>query len=328
MLRSTSKKALLSAGLSILLVVLFASNLQTITDWWRLWGYQPPAAISQLADQDTMTPYARHLFYLNRPELLSTVVNFRQKCPESEDTIVLGCYHPGENGIYIYQVKDATLGGVTQVTAAHENLHAIYARLSADKRRQVNGWLEDYYRHGLSDSRVKDEITLYKQKEPNAVPDEMHSIFGTEVANLPAPLENYYKQYFRHRSVVVAFSRQYEQAFTARQTRLRQYDSQLAAMKARIDAQEADLQAQQDQLNAAQSQLKALLAAGQNDQYNAQVLAYNNQIRVYNEGVAMLRQLISQYNALVKVRNGVADELTTLDKALDTRLAPSSPANY
>ncbi len=315
-----------SLGLSLALAVLLISNQQAITDWWRLRGYQPPAPVSQLAAQDTMTLYARHLFYLNKPELLSSVGSFRQNCPENEDAIVLGCYHPNQAGIYIYDVKATDLQGVSQVTAAHEDLHAVYERLSGQDRRHVDGLLEDYYKNGLTDQRVKDEIKLYKKTEPKSVLDEMHSVFGTEVGNLPPALENYYKQYFSNRAVIVAFSQRYERAFTARQGKISQDDQQLTAMKQQIDTQEAALQAQQNRLNDTQNQLKSLLAADQTADYNARIPAYNAQVQSYNIGVASLKDLISQYNQLVEARNAIAQELTTLDKALDTRLTPQSQA--
>lgn len=328
--RHFSRKGRLTTavGLSVIaaLAILAILYWQPISDWWRLRGYQPPAAISQLATQDTMTPYARHLFYLNKPELLSSVSGFRQRCPENEGAIVLGCYHPDQAGIYIYDVKASDLQGVSQVTAAHEDLHAAYERLSAQDRRYVDGLLQDYYEHGLTDQRVKDEINLYKKTEPKSVLNEMHSVFGTEVASLPPALENYYKRYFSDRAVIVAYSQRYEQAFTARQARISQDDQRLAAMKQQIDSQEAALQVQQNQLSDTQNQLKALLAAGQTAEYNARVPAYNAQVRSYNSGVADLRDLIDQYNQLVSTRNAIAQELTTLDKALDTRLMPQSQA--
>lgn len=304
----------------IALLGLLVLKYQAIADWWRLRGYQPPAAVQQLADQDTMTPYAQHLFYLNKPELLSSVKSFREHCPENQDTIVLGCYHPDQDGIYIYNVKDADLRGVSQVTAAHEDLHAIYARLSDKERQRVNGLLKDYYKHGLTDQQVKEEIKLYEKNEPGAVLDEMHSTFGTEIANLPPALESYYGQYFSNRAVITAYSQQYEQAFSARQSQISRDDQQLSAMKQQIDSQQAALEAQQNQLSAAQSQLKTLLANGQASEYNARIPAYNAQVNEYNTNVAQLKGLINQYNQLVAVRNAIASELTTLDKALDTRL--------
>ncbi len=318
--------SIIGLGLVLLLAAVLVVYRQPIIDWWRLRDYQPPAAISQLADQDTMTPYARHLFYLNKPELLSTVSSFRHNCPENEDAIVLGCYHPNQAGIYIYDVKAADLQGVSQVTAAHEDLHAVYERLSDQDRRRVDGLLEDYYKNGLTDQRVKDEIKLYQKNEPKAVVNEMHSVFGTEVGDLPPALENYYKQYFSNRAAIVAFSQRYEQAFTARQSQISRDDQQLTAMKQQINSQETALQAQHNQLSDTQNQLKALLAAGQTTEYNARIPAYNAQVQSYNSGVASLKNLISRYNQLVEARNAIAQELTTLDKALDTRLTPQSQA--
>ena len=300
------------------------TNRQGIYDWWRLRGYQPPAAIQQLAAQDTMTPYTRHLFYLNKPQLLSSVASFRQYCPENKDTIVLGCYHPGQNGIYIYNVKDPALSGVVQVTAAHEVLHATYARLSSKDRQRVDGLLNNYYRSGLTNQRVKDEIKLYQQTEPHSVTDEMNSTFGTEIADLPPALEAYYKQYFSNRGAIVAYEQQYDAVFTSRQTAIASDDQQLAGMKQQIDSQQTTLQAELSQLNTTQSHLKSLLAGGQTEAYNAQILAYNGQVDDYNNGVTSLKALISQYNQLVTSRNAIASELATLDKALDTRLTPQT----
>ena len=317
------------AGAIILIALCLAVVIyrQPLNDWWRLRGYQPPSDISRLADQDTMTPYARHLFYLNDPQLVSSVASFRKDCPENEDAIVLGCYHPGEDGIYIYNVKTQDLQGVAQVTAAHEDLHAIYERLSSKEKQRVDGLLENYYQHDLTNQRVRDEINLYMKTEPNSVLDEMHSTFGTEVANLPPALEDYYKQYFNDRSVIVAFSNRYEGAFTGRQTQISQDDEQLSAMKRQIDAQQTDLQTRLQELDATQNHLKALLASGQTEEYNAGVPAYNDQVQAYNASVAGLRSSINSYNQLVKSRNALAQQLTDLDKALDTRMAPKAQSS-
>jgi hypothetical protein len=101
-----------------------AYNRQNIIDWWRLWNYQAPAAIAQLATQDTMTAYARRIFYVNNAALDSKTV-FSKQCPNNggEQTIVLGCYHSNQAGIFLLGVTDPRLNGVEQVTAAHEMLH-------------------------------------------------------------------------------------------------------------------------------------------------------------------------------------------------------------
>ena len=297
---------------------------QHIQDWFKLRGYQPPAAVVQLAGQDTMNSYTRHLFYLNKPQLLSTVASFRHYCPEDKNTIVLGCYHPGQNGIFIYNVPDPALAGVQQVTAAHEVLHSVYARLSSKDRTALNKELNDFYRHGLTDQRVLAEVKIYQQTEPNDVMDEMSCTFGTELASLPAPLEAYYKKYFDNRPAIVAYEQQYQGEFTSRQNAIKADDQQLTDSKAQIDAQKTALAYQFSQINSDKSHLDSLRSAGDIDAYNAAVPGYNNEIRTYNAAVDRLHSAVDAYNKLVASRNQIASELTTLETALDTRQLPQA----
>jgi hypothetical protein len=89
----------------MLLVVLLLINgiawseRQNIADWWRLHNYQVPQDIAQLASDTTMTPYAKHLFYINHPSL-ETKDSFNQHCSdESKETAVLGCFRGNRQGI-------------------------------------------------------------------------------------------------------------------------------------------------------------------------------------------------------------------------------------
>ncbi len=114
------------AGAIIFVAIGAITKRDAIYDWWRLHDYAPPAAAVQFADDTTMTAKARTLFYINHPKLEQSVA-FNGECPNnSEKAIVLGCYHPNQNGIFLFMVNDKTLSGVEQVTAAHEMLHAAY----------------------------------------------------------------------------------------------------------------------------------------------------------------------------------------------------------
>jgi flagellar biosynthesis chaperone FliJ len=301
-------------------------NKQKILDWWRLRGYSPPSAISRLADQDTMNSYTRHLFYLNRPQLLPTVTSFRASCPEDKGTIVLGCYHPDQNGIYIFNVADPTLAGVAQVTAAHEVLHAVYARLTNVQRTTLDKELQDFNDHHLQSAVVKAEVKLYKETEPSAVYDEMSCTFGTEIANLTPALENYYKNYFNNRSAIVAYEQKYESAFSSRQDQIKQYDSELAGMKTQIDAQQAGINTTQNILDTMRQNLNSYKSSGDYADYNVGVPEYNAQVDKYNSQSADLTSLINSYNNVVAERNNIAGQYTTLANAIDTRVTPQVKA--
>ena len=140
---------------------------------------------------------------------------------------MLGCYHSGQSGIFVLDVTDSRLDGVEQVTAAHEMLHAAYDRLSRSERSKVDAMLEDYYKNDLKDQRIVETINAYKKSEPKDVVNEMHSIFATEIASLPAPLEKYYQRYFTDRGQIVANAERYKSEFTSRQEAIVGYDAQL-----------------------------------------------------------------------------------------------------
>lgn len=299
------------------LLGLAAVNRQNVIDWWRLRHYQAPAAIAQLAAQDTMTPYARKIFYVNYASI-EDKVDFSKQCPNNggEQTIVLGCYHSNQAGIFLLSVTDPRLNGVEQVTAAHEMLHGAYDRLSSSQKNKVDAMLLDYYHHGLHDQRVLKTMELYKKTEPNDVVNEMHSVFGTEIPVLPAGLEQYYKRYFTNRAQIAAYGAQYQAEFTSRQAAIVQDDAQLADLKRQIDAIESGLKSSQSVIDTQQSELESLRDSGDVSAYNASVPGYNALINTYNAQVVEVRGLTSQYNQLVVSRNAIALEEDQLAKEL------------
>jgi len=303
-----------------------AANLRGIADWLELRSYQPPAAVASLASQDGMTASARKIFYVNHP-VIEDKDTFNNQCPNNggEQTIVLGCYHGNQDGIYLLNVTDARLNGVEQVTAAHEMLHAAYDRLSNSDRQKVDAMLLDYYNHGLHDQRLLNTIAAYKKTEPRDLVNEMHSVFGTEVASLPNGLEAYYKRYFSNRAQIAAFAAQYQGVFTSQQQQLAQLKTQLANLKAEIDTNEAELNAKQAQINSEQQTLAAERNSGNLTAYNYGVSAYNAQVNSYNAQVDSTRALIEQYNQLVQTYNSLVTQQDQLINELSSQPTPISP---
>lgn len=322
------RKLISSAGLAAIIVlpILAWQNAQAIEDWWRLRDYTPSQEVVALATDTKMTDFARRVFYVNHPSLVDDVKSFRESCPQSEQTIVLGCYLSGQNGITVYEVKDERLANAPEVTAAHEMLHAAYDRLSDDERSRVNSLLNDYYKNSLNNERILDTIDLYKQIEPNDVVNEMHSIFGTEILSLPTELEDYYKRYFTDRSLVAMLAASYEKEFESRQTQIKDYENQLDDLRARILADERSLRNQLSDLEAERNRLDYLKDSGQTEEYNAAVPGFNSMVRSYNSGARDYNANVKAYNDLLAAYRRVAGELQNLYNAIDTRLT-TQPAN-
>lgn len=315
-------------GQLVALVLVVSANFlvwhyrQDIADYIRLRNYQPSSQIAALATDTTMTDRARHLFYVNQPQLQNREL-FNQSCTDyNEQTSVLGCYHGDRQGIYLYDVKDDRLYGVQQVTSAHEMLHQAYDRLSQKEKQQIVLDLQSYYQT-LDDKNLIQRIDGYKNQGAD-IDNELHSILGTEIAVLPATLEEYYKKYFQDRQVVVSFGKAYQEEFTRREFAVRAFDEQLSDLADKIANNRRLLDGQANTLNQLNQELSKSDARGNVAAYNAKVDEYNAKVKVYNSKLSEARKLISQYNKIVDQRNAIAFEEKQLQQALDSRLDPSS----
>jgi len=295
-----------------------------VPDFIKLYGYTPPTNITALADETTMTDTARHLLYVNHTTVEDKTA-FRQSCPRADEkTIIIGCYASGQKGIHILAVDDERLSGVEQVTAAHEMLHAAYERLSGSEKKRVNTLLAAYQQNGLKDQRILTAIESYKKTEPGQELNEIHSMFGTEVGDLPAELETYYARYFSSRQTVVGFADKYQDAFTSREATLADYDTQLKDQEAQIQTNTRSLDAQSEEIERDRSRLDELRRERNVEAYNEGVAPFNTRVATYNDLLVETKELIKQYNALVEKRNAIAAQTVELQKAIDSSSLPES----
>ena len=117
---------------------------QMISDEVNASDYRPSAEIAAIAEELQLTRRGRAAFYATRPEL-KTGAAFRADCGNaSAGAYMSGCYLPGENERIALRATSADVlneNGVffdfvteRQVTALHELLHAVYARLNEHER--------------------------------------------------------------------------------------------------------------------------------------------------------------------------------------------------
>ena len=309
----------------VLFVGIVLWRMQDIQDYARLYNYTPPARVSTISETATFTKYGQKLFYVNKPAILEGS-RFSAQCPiGAEKTVVLGCYKTNDNGIYLFDVTDSRLKGIVEVTAAHEMLHAAYMRLPTTERDKLDAQLTDYYQKSLKDTRIRDTIEAYKQSEPTALVNEMHSIFGTEIQDLPPALEEYYARYFKDRKKVVALLQHYQAEFLSRQQKIDTFDTRLKSLKSLIEDGQRQLETRGAELQSRRSELDRLRASGDGSAYNAAVDPYNNFVASYN---ALLRQIqgqIAEYNQLVEARNAVALEQRDLMDSMSADVVPKTP---
>lgn len=315
-------------GLLIFIAVAGLAGLGYLQRWniydhWQLYNYQPPNAITQLAEQTTMTPYAKRLFYSYHPALEDSA-SFNRDCRVSERAIVLGCTVIWR-GIYLYNTKDPQLDGIQQVTAAHEMLHVAYSRLSSSERQHINKLVSDEYARIKGNNPVLvREIQSYRDTEgETAIDNELHSMLGTEVSQLPPELEQYYSQYFNDRQAIIKYKERYQEVFSSRQAAVERDDQQLTATQKIINSNEAQLQQQAQAITRQRATLDQKLANNDIAGYNAGVAPFNQAIANYNQLANQTKQLINDYNQLLKERNALALEINQLTQTISSQPIPA-----
>ncbi|PPH59699.1 hypothetical protein C5D25_12670 [Rathayibacter sp. AY1D7] len=208
-------------------------------------AFTPDPTIAGFAERTAMSDRGRALYYASSPSVEPTA-GFNDLCGYgASGDIVLGCYTG--TSIYISDVANPDLDGIRDVTAAHEMLHAAWVRLDAEEQAELGDELEAAYETLPQDGTIAERLELYRTGGLGERVNELHSILGTEVADLPPALEAHYAEFFDDRSVVVGLNARYEAVFTDLENRIEDLVSRIETMyadlTARVDANNAEYDA-------------------------------------------------------------------------------------
>lgn len=311
---------LISAAAAYLLI----SNRQLVLDQVSLMRYTPTADIVAIADRTDMSDTGRRTFYVSQPGL-ENAQDFRTICGNNEQgTAVLGCYN--NRRIHIFNVSDQQLDGIREVTAAHEMLHAAYERLSDQERASLAPLLEAEYQTLSKDSAFSDRMAYYAKVEPGERNNELHSIIGTEVANVSPELEAHYAEYFTNRQAVVSLHDKYSSVFARLKTESDSLVSRLNVLATSIEQASSTYNTSSRQLNRDIANFNQRAAAGDFTTQSA-FSAERSALAMRSEKLAGDRQsinnMISEYNQLRDQLAALATQTEALNRSIDSSLEPA-----
>lgn len=309
----------------ISLVVFVFFNRQYVIDKITVLQYSPSSEISAFADRTGMSSHGRFMYYAATPQLLNSE-DFSKSCVNrNELSVILGCYSGGV--IYIFNVDDARLDGVEEVTAAHEMLHAAYERMSDSERRAVNSLVEKTYDNLTIDDDLSSRLDIYEKTEPGQRNNELFAIFGTEFKDVDPELEFVYDRFFEDRSKVVALSNTYNDLFRSLRNQAEDIESRVYKI---IDERNtmiedynddyADLQNQIETYNASKSSMPIYQARNEAARLNDEVTALNER---YDSTRGQVEILDKQIQRLEQQYEAVSMRQLELQSLLDSRLEPS-----
>lgn len=291
------------------------SNRQYLKDLYIVSTTDLSLASMNLGVDISLTDKADFIYQASQSEL-KKAESFRASCSGLEkNNIVLGCYKAQR--IYIYDVDDKKLNGVKQVTAAHELLHAVYERLPEDERGKINSLLLKQSKT-ISDTRIKETLSLYQDVSQEDFYNEMHSIFGAEVRKLIPELEQHYTKYFSSRKKVVDYAQKYQAVFNELENQRQSYDDQLGVLKTEIDNLQSSVNSKRVELDQLRSEMDSLRTSGNLTAYNQRVPQYNQLVASYNSNVNSLKSKVQTYNDIVAKRNTIVTTENNLAQELDS----------
>ena len=302
-------------------------NKTVVADEFRLIGYTPPAPVATLSKNIEFTNQGQRDFYASHPQI-EEKSSFNKSCGNIEiHATILGCYTV--YSIYIYNVTDSRLNGVQEVTAAHETLHAAYARLSGSQKGSLDAMLQRQYDAMSGDTAFINRFSVYNSLSQSDKLNELHSILGTEVMTLSSELENYYKQYFNDRSVVTGFYKAYQGQFDSLRNQQTALKSRIDALKAQIDSDEARYQTDRTAFNNDIQSFNQRANSGgysSQDQFNSDRGALVVRSQHLNQMAAAINSNIDAYNTAIKEYNKLSIQTQDLQNSLDSNSVESTPA--
>lgn len=222
---------------------------QNIADYVVVQQFAPSQQLEAVLDKTYLSETGKFYVYASQTKIVDKA-EFNHYCGslQNEKSIVLGCYSPVTKQIAVYDVTDERLSGVREATTAHEMLHAVWDRLSVGEQRHLNGLLNAEATK-VNDQRLRGLFEQYRQSDPSSMPTELHSIIGTEVAEVSPELEAHYDKYFSDRKALVAETKRYESVFVDIETRQTTLVSELDSLAASLNIRSRDYEKQLGSLN-------------------------------------------------------------------------------
>jgi hypothetical protein len=320
--KHSSKRTLFGGLFSILILGIAAFllfNQQYVKDQITVWSYKPTPQVQNLESTIDFTAQGKFYFYAEQPEIDGSD-DFNKNCQRQEvGNPILGCYLTSR--IYVFDVTNQQLNGIEEVTAAHETLHAVWARMSDSDKSKISVLLEAEYATLGSNTDLTQRMEYYKRTEPGQFDNELHSILGTEIPNLSPELEAHYKQYFNDRQKIVDYHAKYAAVFTDLKNQSDSLYSALTTLGASIEARSKTYDADSAQLSADITAFNTRANNGDfssTGEFNSERTALLNRSNKLDADRISISGDIDTYNSQYVEYQKVSSEIEVLNKSIDS----------
>ncbi len=290
-------------------------NRQWLVDWWQGKQYAPSAEMAEIRGKLGLTERGTFLFNAVRP-VLNEAAEFNASChQEPSETAVLGCYTDGQ--VRVYNITASELAGIREVTTAHEILHAAWARLKNSEREELAPALDTVLARNAE--ALKKELATY---DATAQAEEVYVRAGTEIAELPAALEQHFADFFVERGKIVEYYNGYIAVFSEKEARAEALAAELPELRERIDTTIADYEARAEELQTKVQEFNSCAAREGCFQSQAEFMTQRTALLEEQQNLrtenSEINGLISSYNTKIEEYNQIVDDSRKLKQEINS----------
>lgn len=305
------------------LTIFFYRDIQ---DTVRALMYTPSAQVVSVQERTGMTGSGARIFKATGPQIVDAE-QFNTSCPRQEAVSpIVGCYTP-DDAIFVYDISNKELDGIKDVTAVHELLHAVWQRMSLAERKEIGAQLEEVYSMQSKDG-LKERMEYYYRQQSGQEVNELHSVVGTEVADLPPALERHYKKYF-NRAAVLALYEGYSDHYKELSAESQRLKAEANTLAGQIEDESAAYSTDVEQIEVEISQFNGRAANGGFTSQSA-FLSERRTLMARVDALEVRRttinQLIEKHSALEVKYYEIAQEIQALNKSIDSFQEVRQPA--
>ncbi len=282
-------------------------------------AYTPSASVKAIEERVVLTPSAVRIFHATAPVVASPEA-FNEACPRQElSSPIVGCYTP-QDAIYIFDVHNEDLDGIKDVTAVHELLHAVWQRMGSGERERIGGLLEDVHARYMADESLERRMEYYARTQEGQELNELHSILGTEFAELGDELEVHYAKYFDRKKVLALYD-SYQEHYDSLRAKVERLQGELEELSSSVGAQNQAYERDARDLDA---DIRAFNARAQNgsftgqSQFSAERRILESRVSTLESRRSAINDAIVQYNELYREYKQVAEEIQVLNNSIDS----------
>lgn len=295
------------------------SNVSVVRDWLVVGKVAESARLDEYVETVGLSASGRFYLFAAHPTL-HTPETFDEACPVREAGIaVLGCYTESDDTIHLLDITDDTLTTLEPVVAAHEALHAIWARFDARERSVVATEVEKSFTH-VSDLTLLGRLAPYESMSPDERDAELFAILGTESPTVTPALEDIYSRYFDDRQKCVDLAASSANIIADISNAIESVGTQIVTVEATIAADLVAYKKERKKLirdiNAFNSRANDPGSFASSSVFSRERNALERRQRQLEKTRVSINAAIEQYNTLVEQMSVLNAQATSLNTAL------------